>query len=137
TRMIFERDGYNYVKRQINLKLYFLGAWLPFFVLSFFLHLMLRNFIYSSLFVGFFASGIVCFLIWRLKISKYLKSVEDYLDGLLSQYIPNDKAAFDKLIEKVKDCPYEFLPLVCEWVEFEEETYKKRELIKKEYNFTK
>lgn len=136
TTRMFSEVGYNYAKRQINLKFYWLGM-LLFFVFLFCFNLILDKFISLSLFYSFFASGIACFLIWVFKISKHLKSVEDYMDSLLSQYIPNDKEAFDNLIDKVKASPDQFLSLVRKWVELEVETYRKRDLIKKEYKFIK
>ncbi|MFH6840958.1 hypothetical protein [Providencia sp. 2024EL-00732] len=134
TTRMFSEVGYNYAKRQINLKFYWLGM-LLFFVFLFCFNLILDKFISLSLFYSFFASGIACFLIWVFKISKHLTSVEDYIDSLLSQYIPNDKEAFDTLIDKVKTSPDEFLSLVRKWVELEVETYRKRDLIKKDYKF--
>lgn len=136
TTRMFSEVGYNYAKRQINLKFYWLGI-LLFFVFLFCFDMILDKFISHSLFVSFFSSGIICFFIWVFKISKHLKSVEDYVDSLLSQYIPNDKEAFDNLIDKVKASPDQFLSLVRKWVDIEVETYRKRDLIKKEYNFTK
>lgn len=146
TTRMFSEVGYNYAKRQVNLKFYSLGM-LLFFVFLFCFNLILEElwgvsgipikFIYNSLWVSFFVSGFVYYLIWRFKISKHLKSVEDYIDSLLSQYIPNDKEAFDNLIDKVKASPDQFLSLVRKWVELEVETYRERDLIKKEYKFIK
>ncbi|HHR6469864.1 TPA: hypothetical protein ACS8CE_003479 [Providencia alcalifaciens] len=146
TTRMFSEVGYSYAKRQINLNFYCLGV-LLFFVFLFCFNLILEElwelsgvpikFIHNSLLVSFFLSGFVCYLIWRFKISKHLTSVEDYIDGLLSQYSPNDKEAFDKLIDKVKVSPDQFLSSVRKWVELEVETYRERDLIKKEYNFTK
>lgn len=136
TTRMFSEVGYNYAKRQINLKFYWLGM-LLFFIFLFCFNLILDKFISLSLFYSFFASGIACFLIWRFKIRKHLKSVEDYIDSLLSQYIPNDKEAFDTLVDKVKASPDQFLSLVRKWVELEVETYRKRDFIKKDYKFIK
>lgn len=136
TARMFSEVGYNYAKRQINLKFYWL-VMLLFFVFLFCFDLFLGEFISFSLFISFFASGAVCYLIWVFKISKHLTSVEDYIDSLLSQYSPNDKEAFDKLIDEVKASPDEFLLLVRKWVDIEVETYRKRDFIKKEYKFIK
>lgn len=136
TTRMFSEFGYNYAKRQINLKFYWLGI-LLFFAFLICFNLIFGEFISFSLLVSFFASGFVYSLIWVFKISKRLKSVEGYLDEHLSQYTSNDKEAFDELIEKVKGSPEQFLSLVCDWVEIEAETYRKKDVIKKEYNFTK
>ncbi|WHT81909.1 hypothetical protein [Providencia rettgeri] len=134
TIRMFSEVGYSYAKRQINLKLYWLGMFL-FCIFVFFFNLILEEFISFSLLISFFASGVVYYLIWRFKISKHLTSVEDYIDSLLSEYTPNDKEAFDTLVDKVKTSPDEFLSLVRKWVELEVETYRKRDLIKKDYKF--
>lgn len=136
TTRMFSEVGYNYAKRQINLKFYWFGM-LLFFIFLFCFNFILKEFISLSLFYSFFASGIACFLIWVFKISKHLTSVEDYIDSLLSQYSPNEKEAFDMLIDEVKASPDEFLLLVRKWVELEVETYRKRDFIKKEYKFIK